>query len=249
MQQPRRLSKRERRILRQNGELEDTNSGPKLNLSIKDIEPLTENQARTFDAYEDGRNLMLHGSAGVGKSFLALYLGLCELLSGRSDFQKIVLVRSVVPTRDMGFLPGSAKEKALVYEAPYYAICTKLFGRGDAYDLLKQKAVLEFMTTSFVRSVDIDNAIIIVDECQNLTFHELDSIITRVGKNSRIVFCGDFMQSDFTRDHEKSGVQDFMKVIKSMKSFSFVEFTENDIVRSNLVAEYIKTKNRLGVAS
>ena len=165
---------------------------------------------------------MLHGIAGTGKSFISIYLALKQILSGNSPYKKLVIVRSVVPTREMGFLPGNSKEKAKVYEAPYYAICTELFGRGD-------------------------DSIIIVDEIANCTLHELDSVITRVGKNCKIMFCGDFRQSDFTKEHERNGLIDFMKVIQRMKSFVFVDFNENDIVRSAMVKDYIIQKDRLKI--
>jgi predicted ribonuclease YlaK len=192
-----RLTRKQRRLLRQNklGELDS----PKLEFEMKKIEPLTENQKLSFENFERGKNLMLHGIAGTGKSFISLYLALREIMDNKnSQYKKIVIVRSVVPTRDMGFLPGSNKEKAKVYEAPYYAICTELFGRGDAYDILKQRNMVDFISTSFIRGITLNNCIIVVDEIANMTLHELDSIITRVGKNCRIIFSGDFRQSDFT---------------------------------------------------
>ena len=158
-------------------------------------------------------------------------------------------LRSVVPTRDMGFLPGNSKEKARVYEAPYYAICTELFGKSDAYEYLKSKNLIEFISTSFIRGITLNDCIIIVDEIANMTLHELDSVITRVGKNCRIIFCGDFRQSDFTTEHEKNGLVDFMKIIKRMKSFHFVDFNENDIVRSSMVKDYIIQKDRMKIVA
>jgi phosphate starvation-inducible protein PhoH len=147
----------------------------------------------------------------------------------------------------MGFLPGNNKEKSKVYELPYYAICTELFGRGDAYEILKHRNMIDFISTSFIRGITLNNCIIVVDEMQNMTLHELDSIITRVGKNCKIIFSGDFRQSDFTREHEKSGIVDFMRVIEKMNAFEFIDFDENDIVRSGLVKSYIIAKDRLGV--
>jgi phosphate starvation-inducible protein PhoH len=156
-------------------------------------------------------------------------------------------MRSVVPTRDIGFLPGNAKEKSKVYEGPYYAICNELFGRGDAYDILKNKNTIEFMTTSFIRGITLNNAIVIVDEVNNMTFHELDSIITRLGKNCRIMFCGDFRQSDLPKQAERNGLLDFMDILERMKSFTHVEFQQEDIVRSGLVKQYIIAKDKLGI--
>lgn len=236
---PERLSKRQRRILRQEGII------VKNNFSLQDIKPMTRNQEIAFNSFHNKKNLMLHGIAGTGKSFISLYLALKEIMDGRSNYNKIFIVRSVVPTRDMGFLPGNSKEKAKVYEAPYYAICSELFGRGDAYELLKTKDLVEFISTSFIRGTTLNNCIVIADEVANMTLHELDSIITRLGENCRTIFCGDFRQSDFTYDRDKRGLMEFMHILKSMKSFSFVDFDVDDIVRSQLVKEYIIAKDKL----
>lgn len=226
------------------------NGQEKINFSLRHIQPLTSNQKVTFREYAANKNLMLHGLPGTGKTFLLLYLALNQILVENSPYRKVIIVRSVVPTRDVGFLPGSPKEKARVYEAPYYAILTELFGRGDAYDYLKNKGLIEFMTTSFIRGITLNDCIVIVDECQNATLHELDSCITRIGHNCKIHFAGDFRQSDFTRYNEREGVINFMKIIKAMSdaNFSFVEFTEHDIVRSETVRDYILAKDRLRIA-
>jgi hypothetical protein len=241
----RRLTRKEKRVLRQNeNKVVPTE---RLNFNLKNIEPLTDNQKLSFESFGQGKNLMLHGIAGTGKSFISMYLGLKQIFSEGSQYKKLVIVRSVVPTRDMGFLPGNSKEKARVYEAPYYAICTELFGRGDAYEYLKNKNIVDFISTSFIRGITINDSIIIVDEIANLTGHELDSIITRIGKNCRIIFCGDFRQSDFTKDQEKNGLMDFMRVIKRMKSFDFIDFQKEDIVRSSIVKNYIIEKDKLNL--
>lgn len=246
-----RLTKRQKRILKQNGEQDLlTNKVPIFkspNFNLRRVTPLTENQRLTFDAFNEGKHLMLHGMAGTGKTFLSLYLALDEIMSGTSQHDKIYIVRSVVPTRDMGFLPGSQREKMKVYEAPYYSICNELFNRGDAYDILKTKEIIDFMSTSFVRGITMNNCIVIVDEINNMTFHELDSIITRIGKNCRIIFCGDFRQSDLTREQEKNGLKEFMKVINKLSDFEYVDFLESDIVRSKLVKEYIIARQNLGL--
>lgn len=222
----------------------------KLNFVLKKIEPLTENQKLSFEAYKEGKNLLLHGIAGTGKSFISTYLALDELINkNQSLYEKLVIIRSVVPTRDMGFLPGNAKEKSRVYEGPYYAICNELFGRGDAYDYLKNKNLVEFQTTSFIRGMTFNDCIIIVDEMANCTLHELDSVITRIGKNCKVMFCGDFRQSDLLKKQERNGLLDFLRIIRKMNSFTFVDFDENDIVRSSLVRDYIIQKDRLGIAS
>jgi phosphate starvation-inducible protein PhoH len=245
-----RVSRKEKRKQQQEGKRDLSNDNNlKINFKLKHIEPLTENQRITFEAYDDGKNLMLHGIAGTGKSFIANYLATKEILEENSRYKKVIIVRSVVPTRDMGFLPGNNKEKTKVYEAPYQAIFTELFNRGDAYEYLKQKQVVEFISTSFIRGITLNDCIIIVDEIANMTLHELDSVITRVGRNCKIIFCGDFRQSDFTKDHEKNGLVDFMKIIDRMKSFKFVDFNENDIVRSAMVKEYIIAKDRLKIVA
>jgi phosphate starvation-inducible protein PhoH len=242
-----RLTRKEKRILRQTNQ--KVNNQEKLNFNLKTIEPLTQNQKLSFEAYHSGKNLMLHGIAGTGKSFVSLYLGLNQILSESSPYKKLVIVRSVVPTRDMGFLPGNSKEKAKVYEAPYYAICTELFGRSDSYEYLKSKNLVEFISTSFIRGITLNDCIIVVDEIANMTLHELDSVITRVGKNCRIIFCGDFRQSDFTREHEKNGLVDFMSIIRRLKSFTFIDFNEHDIVRSAMVKDYIIQKDKLRIVA
>lgn len=242
----RRLTRREKRLLRQGNKSPETYQ-EKINFKLKHFEPLTENQKRTYDSFSQEKNLMLHGIAGTGKSFLSMYLSLRQVLNDSDKFKKIVIVRTVVPTRDMGFLPGNTKEKTKVYEAPYYAICSELFGRGDAYEYLKSRNMIEFISTSFIRGITLNDSIVIVDEMQNATLHELDSVITRIGHNCKIIFCGDFRQSDFTREHEKNGLTDFMRVVERMKSFDLIEFDKNDIVRSALVKEYIILKDKMKV--
>ena len=211
-------------------------------LELREIEPLTRNQ---LVAFESNKNLVLHGLAGTGKTFISCYLAYDDMSKG--SYQNLVIIRSAVPTRDIGFLPGTEKEKGSVYEEPYKDIATDLFSRGDAYEILKQKGLVHFMTTSFIRGITLRDAVIIIDECQNMSFHELDSIITRMGENCRVIFCGDFRQSDFKANDEKNGIKNFMKIIKNMKQFSFIEFTESDIVRSALVKSYIINKLELGI--
>lgn len=237
------LTKRERRRLRREGVIDlHPKNKQKQAFKLKNIQPITPNQETVFEEWEDGQNLLLHGVAGTGKTFLGFYLGLTEVLDGESPYKSVTIVRSAVPTRDMGFLPGNLKEKSRAYELPYYAIATELYGRGDAYEILKNRGDVEFITTSHVRGVTLNNTIVVVDEIQNLTFHELDSIITRCGKNCKIIMCGDFRQNDLADQGEESGIRRFMKIIRKMSMFSFVEFTNSDIVRSKLVREYIITK-------
>jgi phosphate starvation-inducible PhoH-like protein len=213
--------------------------------SLRTISPLTLNQSSTFKAFEQGKHLLLHGVAGTGKTYISLYLALNEVLN-KSRYKHIVVIRSVVPSRDMGFLPGSAKEKAKVYEEPYKMICDDLFGRGDGYDILKMKRMLDFTTTSFLRGVTFNDAIIIVDECQNMIQQELDTVMTRVGNNCRIVFCGDFRQTDLAKHEERRGLLTFMNILDKMSCFEKIEFGKEDIVRSALVKSYIISKLELG---
>lgn len=242
-----RLTKREKRIARQNGDASEGLSFKTQNFNLKHINPLTENQRIAFDAFDDGKHLMLHGMAGTGKTFIALGKALEAMMENKGVQKKIYIVRSVVPTRDMGFLPGNQKEKMKVYEAPYYAICTELFGRSDAYEVLKQKNAIEFISTSFVRGITMNDCYVIVDEVNNMTFHELDSVITRIGKGCRVLFCGDFRQSDLTKDQERNGLKDFMRVLGRLNDFVHVDFLEQDIVRSKLVKEYIIARQKLGL--
>lgn len=235
-------NRKQRRESRQGKSSENTS------LSIKSFFPMTNTQEAAFNSWDDGFNLMLHGIAGTGKTFLALYFALSEVMKKDSKYKKVYIVRSVVPTRDMGFLPGNSKEKTKVYEGPYYEICTKLFGRGDAYDYLKNAGKIEFVTTSFLRGITLDECIVVVDESQSMTFHELDTVITRLGDNAKTVFCGDINQNDLKyRKNDVSGLWDFMSILKKMKMFNFIEFHEDDIVRGSTVKAYIITKNKLGM--
>ena len=208
------------------------------NLDLQEIEPLTKNQVIAF---ESTKNLMLHGVAGTGKTFISSYLAFDDMTKGM--YERLVIIRSAVPTRDIGFLPGNEKEKASVYEEPYKDICIELFQRGDAYEILKTKGLVHFMTTSFIRGVTLRNATIMIDECQNMSFHELDSIITRIGQGCRVIFCGDFRQADFA----KNGLKDFVRILKAMNEFDFIDFDIKDIVRSEFVKQYITAKTDLGL--
>lgn len=211
-------------------------------LVLQDIEPLTQNQ---LIAFESEKNLVLHGVAGTGKTFVACYLAYDDMAKG--EYRQLVIIRSAVPTRDMGFLPGTDKEKSAVYEEPYKDIAVELFQRGDAYQILKQKSLVHFMTTSFIRGITLNNSVIFIDECQNMTFHELDSIITRVGKDCRIIFCGDFRQDDFhNKRGEESGMEKFLTILEATGRFDMIDFKITDIVRSDLVKDYIIAKHNLG---
>jgi len=190
---------------------------------------------------------LLHGVAGTGKTYISLYLALQEVLKPDSKFDSVTIVRSTVPSRDMGFLPGKVDEKSKVYEDPYRDICDNLFGRGDGYDILKTKKMVNFTTTSFLRGITFRDSIVIVDECQNMKMQELDTVITRMGDTARIIFCGDFRQTDLEREREKEGLHTFMRVLDNTDFFDRIEFGVEDIVRSGLVKAYILSKLELGV--
>jgi predicted ribonuclease YlaK len=214
-------------------------------LRIEDLltfDPLTANQSLAREAWKDGDHLVLNGSAGTGKTFTALYMALQDVLDKSTPWERIHIIRSVVPTREVGFLPGTAEEKLLPFITPYIAICDDLFDQGGAYTSLVEQKIVEFHSTSFIRGTTFDNAIIIVDEMQNLTFHELDSVVTRVGLDSRIMFAGDYYQSDFVKQGDRNGINEFIKIIEVMKDFSIIEFGWQDIVRSDFVRDYIMTK-------
>lgn len=239
------LTKRERRRLRREGNNVQSTNNQKQSFKLKKIFPLTENQQKVFNEYEQGNHILMHGVAGTGKTFLAMFLALTSVSQPDSKYKSVTIVRSAVPTRDMGFLPGNLKEKSRAYELPYYAIATELYGRGDAYEILKNKCEVEFITTSHIRGTTLNNTIVVVDEIQNMTAHELDSIITRCGNNCKIIFCGDFRQNDLHHQGESSGIKWFMRIISKMSMFSFVEFNNDDIVRSQMVKEYIILKDKL----
>jgi predicted ribonuclease YlaK len=217
-----------------------------------DIDPLTENQKKFFDSYAEGKHLVAYGCAGTGKTFITLYNALCEVLDEKTLYERIYLVRSLVPTREIGFLPGTHEDKADIYQIPYKNMVKYMFQMpSDAdfemlYGNLKSQETIKFWSTSFIRGTTLDNAIIIVDEFANLNFHELDSIITRVGENSKIMFCGDATQSDLVKTNERNGIVDFMTVLRKMPSFDIIEFGVEDIVRSGLVKEYIIAKLESG---
>lgn len=214
---------------------------------LMEYEPITINQQTAFEAWDDGDNLVLTGSAGTGKTFIAMFMALEELLDADNYYRKIIVIRSAVPTRDMGFLPGTAEEKKQMYTLPYKNICSELFNDKTSWSKMVTAGQIQFESTSFIRGSTFDDSIIIVDEMQNLNFHELDSVITRVGRNSKIIFCGDYRQTDFRFDDEKKGIFKFMKIIEQMKDFSMINFGWDDIVRSGLVRDYIMTKEMLEI--
>jgi phosphate starvation-inducible PhoH-like protein len=213
---------------------------------LKTFEPLTQNQKLFFDAYKRGDYFVaLHGVAGTGKTFCALYKAIEEVLDKANPFDKIIVVRSAVQGREIGHLPGDVNEKMEIYEQPYRQICETLFGRKDAWDRLEEQHHIQFISTSFIRGMSFDDAIIIVDEMQNLTYEEIDTVMTRVGYRSKILWCGDYRQTDLNKKkNDVTGILKFFDIAQHMSSFTRIEFTVDDIVRSSLVKEYILAKLR-----
>ena len=220
---------------------------------MRTIEPLTKNQEILFDAYNKNQNLVAYGCAGTGKTFITLYNALRDVLDERTPYEKIYIVRSLVATREIGFLPGDHEDKSSLYQIPYKNMVKYMFELPSEADFemlygnLKTQGTIGFWSTSFIRGTTLDKAIIIVDEFANLNGHELDSIITRVGEDSKIMFCGDATQSDLVKTNERNGIIDFMKILRVMPSFDIIEFGIDDIVRSCLVKEYLTAKYELGV--
>ena len=218
----------------------------KIKLRIEDlvtIDPLTQNQRNFIEAYKQGNlHIALHGVAGTGKTFMALYKALEEVLDKGKHYDRIVVVRSAVQSRDIGHLPGDVGEKLAIFTQPYQQICHQLFERKDAWELLEEAGVIEFVSTSFIRGTTFDDAIIIVDEMQNMNFEEIDTVMTRVGNRSKIIWCGDYRQTDLRKNNDKSGILQFFDIAKYMTSFTRIEFEAQDIVRSDLVKEYILAK-------
>ena len=220
---------------------------------LVEVKPITDNQKLVFESYKKGLNQFLFGCAGTGKTFVSLYLGLRDVLKNETAYERVVIVRSLIPTREIGFLPGDEEDKAALYQVPYSNMVQFMFKQPNEqalsmlYDRLKAQGSFYFLSTSFLRGLTFDNSIIIVDECQNLNFHELDTIITRVGQDSKIIFCGDFMQTDLTKMGERNGLHDFLRILEEMKQFNCVEFDIGDIVRSGFVRDYLIQKTKLGI--
>jgi len=220
---------------------------------LTNIKPVTDSQKQVFDTWKEGKNQFLFGCAGTGKTFVSVFLALQDVLKNETPYDKVVVVRSLIPTREIGFLPGDEEDKAALYQVPYSNMMQFMFEQPNEqafsmlYDRLKSQGSFYFLSTSFLRGLTFDNSIIIVDECQNLNFHELDTIITRVGQDSKIVFCGDFGQSDLTRTNERNGLMNFLQILQEMKEFNCVEFDIGDIVRSGFVRNYLIQKTKLGM--
>ena len=221
---------------------------------LNQIKPVTDSQKIVFETYKNGLNQFLFGCAGTGKTFISLYLALQDVLKNETPYDKVIVVRSLIPTREIGFLPGDEEDKAALYQVPYSNMMQFMFEQPNEhafsmlYDRIKAQGSFYFLSTSFLRGLTFDNSIIIVDECQNLNFHELDTIITRVGQDSKIMFCGDFSQSDLTKMSERNGLMSFLQILQEMEEFNCTEFDIGDIVRSGFVRNYLIQKTKLGMA-
>jgi len=220
---------------------------------MRDIEPLTDNQKALFEAYAKDQNLVAYGVAGTGKTFITLYNALKDVLDPSTPYEKVYIVRSLVATREIGFLPGDHDDKSYLYQIPYKHMVKYMFEMPSEADFnmlygnLKAQDTIDFWSTSFIRGTTFDKTIVIVDEFQNLNYHELDSIMTRVGAQSKIMFCGDASQSDLIKTNERNGIIDFMQILRIMSSVDVIEFGVEDIVRSGLVKEYILAKLEIGL--
>ena len=220
---------------------------------LSTIKPVTDSQKIVFDSWKNGLNQFLFGCAGTGKTFVSLYLALQEVLKHETPYDKVIVVRSLIPTREIGFLPGDEEDKSALYQVPYSNMMQFMFEQPNEqafsmlYDRIKQQGSFYFLSTSFLRGLTFDNSIIIVDECQNLNFHELDTIVTRVGQDSKIIFCGDFGQSDLSKLNERNGLMNFLQILHEMKEFNCIEFNIGDIVRSGFVRNYLIQKTKLGM--
>ena len=221
--------------------------------NLVSIKPITDNQKIVFSSWKKDKHQFLFGAAGTGKTFISMYLALQSVMDLKTKHDKGVIVRSLIPTREIGFLPGDEEDKAALYQVPYQNMVQFMFEQpnqqafNNLYDRLKGQGSLYFLSTSFLRGLTFDNTIVIVDECQNLNFHELDTIITRIGQDSKIIFCGDFDQSDLIKTNEKNGLFNFVKILEEMEEFNCTEFTIGDIVRSGFIRSYLINKIKLGI--
>ena len=236
--------------------IEEKDMSKKIEITNSDlvkVEPITDNQKLVFNSYKKGQNQFLYGCAGTGKTFVTLYLAMNEVLRHDTPYDRVVMVRSLIPTREIGFLPGDEEDKSALYQVPYSNMVQFMFKQPNEqaftmlYDRIKSQGSFYFLSTSFLRGLTFDNSIIIVDECQNLNFHELDTIVTRVGQDSKIMFCGDFMQTDLSKVNERNGLFDFLRILEEMEEFNCVEFNIGDIVRSGFVRNYLIQKTKLGI--
>lgn len=211
------------------------------------ISPLTENQKGLFEDYYQGYDICAFGSAGTGKSFLACYLGISDVLDPRQPARQIIIVRSAVTSRDVGFMPGTLEEKTAYFEMPYRDIFTELFSRSSTYDDMKTAGLVKFMTTSFIRGVTWDNSIVVLDETQNMSWQEIHTVLTRIGDNTRVIICGDIKQNDLNKhSKDQTGMPRLIRTLDHIDNFAKIEFTRDDIVRSDFVKKWIIATEQVG---
>ena len=216
------------------------------------IEAIGPAQTEAFAKYKENKNLFLTGSAGTGKTFVLLYLAFADVFDDESPYDKVILIRSLLPSRDAGFHSGSLEEKANYYQAPYRQLVKFLFEMQSKdefaalWDLLIEQESVEFQTTSFLRGQTFDNAIIICDEAQNLNFAELDTVMCRVGQNTKIMFSGDEAQTAFINNDDKEGMYNFQGILGEMEECEVIKFGIGDILRSGLCRSYLIAKEQFG---
>jgi phosphate starvation-inducible PhoH-like protein len=192
-----------------------------------------------IQSFINGSNIVAVGSAGTGKTYLALYLALKDVIESKLH-SKIIIVRSNVPTRNSGFLPGSLEEKNEIYALPFRQITNTLCENGSAWDILSKKKIIEFVSTSYIRGLTFDDSIVIVEEVQNLDAEEIKTVLTRAGENTQLVICGDSKQGDLFRSREKSGFELLMYIADNMPGhIDLINFLPRDIVRSGFVKKLL----------
>lgn len=216
---------------------------------LKNIKPISSAQRMLFESYlAHDNHVVANGFPGTGKTYLSFWLGLNSVLSPDEPQDRIIVVRSAVPARDIGFLPGDAKEKMAPFEVAYKDIVHDLIGKSTSYEDMCEAGKIEFMPTSFLRGLTWDNAVVILDEIQNLTWQEIHTVMTRIGKNTRVLVCGDVSQNDLqNKRNEETGIGNFLTVAERMNTFDIVNFTKHDVVRSGFVKDWILAKEDLAL--
>lgn len=230
-----------------------TNSQPQLRKQFhqKDLikyQPITKTQEKLFETFEEfpNKSMFLYGSPGTGKTFLATYLALQQILDNTTGFDKILYIRNPVQTgENIGFTPGTPEEKISLYEQPYASIFEEMFGWENSWQNCKKLGIVEFCIPNFLRGTTFKNTIVIVDECQSMSFHTINTIVTRIGQDSKIILCGDESQNDLIGNKYKnyeisSGFNKTLNIVKKItQHFSIIEFKTNDVIRSELVKDWI----------
>jgi phosphate starvation-inducible PhoH-like protein len=200
---------------------------------FKDVKPLNYIQEQYLDAIKQNDVVFGVGSAGTGKTYIAASYAAGELFHRRVN--KIILTRPNIETgRGLGFLPGELDEKYAPYLEPFDNVFQRSLGKGFYEYALKNKDI-EPRPIGFMRGATFDNAIVLVDEAQNLTKTELKMLLSRVGKNCKVILSGDPDQ----RDISNSGLEDAIKRLEQIEGVEVVRFLEQDIVRSRMCKQII----------